>query len=159
MRFRAFANCGNSGDAGLGKTRRAGRASLRELHSCLSGFVRVVARVFATHSRTLGGGGMKRLRQISSWVTIAALVIPSSVLDRAAAASAAPTESGAVAALSSYSEPGISPDGMEIAFVSGGDIWTVPAAGGEARLLISHPATESRPLYSPDGKRLAFVSN
>lgn len=58
----------------------------------------------------------------------------------------------------SFSEPGISPDGREIAFVSGGDIWTVPAAGGEARLLVSHPATESRPLYSPDGKSLAFVS-
>ena len=33
-----------------------------------------------------------------------------------------------------------------------------PSAGGEARLLVSHSATESRPLYSPDGKRLAFVS-
>jgi tricorn protease len=28
----------------------------------------------------------------------------------------------------SYYEPGISPDGSEIAFVSGGDIWTVPRA-------------------------------
>ncbi|HST53556.1 MAG TPA: S41 family peptidase [Pyrinomonadaceae bacterium] len=55
-------------------------------------------------------------------------------------------------------EPSISPDRKEIAFVSGGDIWTVPAEGGEARLLISHPATESRPLYSPDGRRLAFIS-
>jgi Tol biopolymer transport system component/C-terminal processing protease CtpA/Prc len=55
-------------------------------------------------------------------------------------------------------EPAISPDGSEIAFVSGGDIWTVPAAGGEARLLVSDPATESRPLYSPDGKELAFIS-
>src|SRR4051812_27410577 len=55
-------------------------------------------------------------------------------------------------------EPSISPDRSEIAFVSGGDIWTVPAGGGTARLLISHPATESRPLYSPDGKRLAFTS-
>lgn len=27
-----------------------------------------------------------------------------------------------------YSEPGVSPDGKEIAFVSGGDIWTVPAS-------------------------------
>ena len=52
----------------------------------------------------------------------------------------------------SFAEPGISPDGREIAFVSGGDIWTVPAAGGEARLLVSHAATESRPLYSPDGR-------
>ena len=57
-----------------------------------------------------------------------------------------------------FAEPGISPDGREIAFVSGGDIWTVPATGGEARLLVSHPAAESRPLYSPDGSRLAFTS-
>src|SRR6476619_4968568 len=56
-------------------------------------------------------------------------------------------------------EPAISPDHSEIAFVSGGDIWTVSASGGVARLLVSHPANESRPLYSPDGKRLAFVSN
>jgi Tol biopolymer transport system component/C-terminal processing protease CtpA/Prc len=57
-----------------------------------------------------------------------------------------------------FTEPSVSPVGSEIAFVSGGDIWTAPAGGGEARLLISHPANESRPLYSPDGKRLAFVS-
>lgn len=58
----------------------------------------------------------------------------------------------------SFAEPGISPDGREIAFVSGGDIWTVSVTGGEARLLISHPAAESRPLFSPDGTRLAFTS-
>ena len=57
-----------------------------------------------------------------------------------------------------FAEPGISPDGAEIAFVSGGDIWTVPAAGGEARLLISNAANDSRPVYSPDRSRLAFVS-
>lgn len=57
-----------------------------------------------------------------------------------------------------FYEPSISPDRREIAFVSGGDIWTVAAEGGEARLLVSHAATESRPLYSPDGRRLAFVS-
>ncbi|MGI8509445.1 MAG: S41 family peptidase [Gemmatimonadaceae bacterium] len=58
----------------------------------------------------------------------------------------------------SLAEPSLSPDGSEIAFVSGGDIWTVPARGGSARLLVSHEANESRPLYSPDGSRLAFVS-
>ena len=42
-------------------------------------------------------------------------------------------------ALPSLSEPAISPDGKEIAFASGGDIWTVPAAGGEAHLLVTHP--------------------
>lgn len=63
-----------------------------------------------------------------------------------------------VVARAALSEPSVSPDGMEIAFIAGGDIWTVPAAGGAARLLITHPATESRPLWSPDGKQLAFVS-
>ncbi len=55
-------------------------------------------------------------------------------------------------------EPAICPTRPEIAFVSGGDIWTVSAKGGEAHLLVSHPADESRPLYSPDGSQLAFVS-
>jgi len=59
----------------------------------------------------------------------------------------------------SFAEPALSPDRSEIAFVSGGDIWTVAAAGGEARLLVSHPANESRPLYAPDGRKLAFISN
>src|SRR5258707_5949856 len=57
-----------------------------------------------------------------------------------------------------FTEPALSPDGSEIAFVSGGDIWTAPADGGEARLVVSNPANESRPLYSPDGRRLAFIS-
>jgi Tol biopolymer transport system component/C-terminal processing protease CtpA/Prc len=56
-------------------------------------------------------------------------------------------------------EPSLAPDRREIVFVSGGDIWSVPAGGGTAQLLVAHPATESRPLFSPDGKRLAFASN
>ena len=56
-------------------------------------------------------------------------------------------------------EPSFSPDRKEIAFVSGGDIWSVPSEGGIARLLVSHPATESKPLFSPDGRYLAFGSN
>src|SRR5688572_28288936 len=57
-----------------------------------------------------------------------------------------------------FSEPSLSPDRKEIAFVSGGDIWTVPSTGGVAALLVSHTATESRPMFSPDGAKLAFVS-
>ena len=58
-----------------------------------------------------------------------------------------------------FTEPSLSPDRKEIAFVSGGDIWTVPAAGGVASLLVSHTANEARPLYSPDGRQLAFISS
>ncbi len=78
------------------------------------------------------------------------------VLARPICAEDAPAEK--IKSLPSFAEPTLSPDRSEIAFVSGGDIWTVPAAGGEARLLVAHPSTESRPLYSPDGKRLAFAS-
>jgi Tol biopolymer transport system component len=62
------------------------------------------------------------------------------------------------AARPTLAEPSLSPDGSEIAFVSGGDIWTVPASGGTASLLVTDPATEGRPLYSPDGRELAFTS-
>src|SRR4051812_12097692 len=64
----------------------------------------------------------------------------------------------AAESLPSLAEPSLSPDRSDIVFVSGGDIWIVPAKGGEAHLLVSHPATESRPLFSPDGRKLAFTS-
>jgi Tol biopolymer transport system component/C-terminal processing protease CtpA/Prc len=50
------------------------------------------------------------------------------------------------------------PTRPEIAFVSGGDIWVAPVGGGDAHILVAHPAEESRPLYSPDGTKLAFMS-
>jgi tricorn protease len=59
----------------------------------------------------------------------------------------------------SFSEPSFSPDHREIVFASGGDLWTVPTSGGDARLLVSNPATERRPFYSPDGTMLAFTSS
>ncbi|MEO5985068.1 MAG: LpqB family beta-propeller domain-containing protein, partial [Ferruginibacter sp.] len=69
-----------------------------------------------------------------------------------------PAQSDKTSGVSYFSDPALSPDASEIAFVSGGDIWTVPSTGGEARLLISHPNYDSRPVYSPDGRYLAFTS-
>ena len=57
-----------------------------------------------------------------------------------------------------FAEPGISSNGREIAFASGGEIWSVSSGGGEARLLVADPANERRPLFSPDDRELAFVS-
>ncbi|HEY0139775.1 MAG TPA: DPP IV N-terminal domain-containing protein [Thermoanaerobaculia bacterium] len=73
-------------------------------------------------------------------------------------AATAATTANAQQSIPALAEPSLSPDGREIAFVSGGDIWTVAREGGEARILVSDPAMDSRPMYAPDGKRLAFVS-
>lgn len=78
---------------------------------------------------------------------------------RVPAAMATTNDPGQIPSLPSFSQPAISPDASEIAFVSGGSIWTVPTSGGDARLLIPNASTDSRPLYSPDGKQLALTSN
>jgi len=44
-----------------------------------------------------------------------------------------------------------------IVFVFGGDLWSVPRAGGEALRLTSSPGIENYPVFSPDGKRIAFT--
>ncbi|HEX8072907.1 MAG TPA: S41 family peptidase [Pyrinomonadaceae bacterium] len=104
---------------------------------------------------------MTRSHRPSACACALALLLALNPLGRAHGAGEPPaqaTPANAPAALPYFTEPAFAPDRAEIAFVSGGDIWTVPAAGGAARLLVSHPATESRPLYSPDGTQLAFVS-
>jgi tricorn protease len=68
------------------------------------------------------------------------------------------TASAAVDPIPDFAQPAVSPDGKEIAFVSGGNLWTVPAAGGDARLLITGAGDLYRPLYSPDGHNLAVIS-
>lgn len=57
-----------------------------------------------------------------------------------------------------YRQPALSPDGATIAFVYAGDIYTVPAQGGSASLLVSNAAYDSYPRFSPDGAWLAFTS-
>ena len=55
--------------------------------------------------------------------------------------------------------PAISPNGETIAFTYKGDIYTVPANGGKATQLTTHPAHDTRPIWSPDGSKIAFASD
>lgn len=53
----------------------------------------------------------------------------------------------------------ISPDGSTIAFDMMGDIYTIPASGGEATAVTKGIAYETHPRYSPDGRRILFTSD
>ena len=53
----------------------------------------------------------------------------------------------------------VSPDGDTIIFELLGDIYTMPAAGGEATALLTGMAFQSQPVYSPDGSQIAYLSD
>ena len=49
--------------------------------------------------------------------------------------------------------------GDTIVFTYGGDLWTVAAAGGQARRLTGSVGYQSQPKFSPDGRFIAFSGN
>ncbi len=53
-----------------------------------------------------------------------------------------------------YRQPALHGDAL--VFASEGDLWKVPAAGGTAQRLTTHPGKESFPAISSDGKTVAF---
>jgi len=67
------------------------------------------------------------------------------------------------------SDPQISPDGRQIAYVRMTadpmkdrmvpSIWLIDVASGQQRPLVTGPGSPSNPVWSPDGKRLAYVSS
>lgn len=58
--------------------------------------------------------------------------------------------------LGHYRQPTV--HGERVVFVSEGDLFAAPLAGGDAVRLTTHPGEESDPAFSPDGERLAFVA-
>ncbi|RYG23143.1 amidohydrolase [bacterium] len=53
----------------------------------------------------------------------------------------------------------LSPDGKTIVFELLGDLYTIPATGGEATPLITGSPYDGMPRFSPDGTKIAFVSD
>lgn len=54
-------------------------------------------------------------------------------------------------------QPEWSPDGARVTYVSGGHIWMVPAAAGNAIQLTNDPLSDGSPRWSPSSERIAFV--
>ena len=55
--------------------------------------------------------------------------------------------------------PAISPDGKSVLFEYKGDIWTVPASGGNAIPMTLSESYEFSPVWSHDGRSIAFASD
>src|SRR5690554_7956912 len=53
----------------------------------------------------------------------------------------------------------ISPDGNQIVFTYMGDLYRVPASGGDATQLTFHDAHDFMPVWSKDGSKIAFASD
>jgi Tol biopolymer transport system component len=53
----------------------------------------------------------------------------------------------------------VSPDGKTILFDLLNDIYAMPAAGGEAKPILSGPATQRSPQFNPDGRSILYLSD
>lgn len=53
----------------------------------------------------------------------------------------------------------VSPDGRTLVFDLLNDIYVMPATGGQARAILSGPATQRSPQFSPDGRHIVFLSD
>ena len=53
----------------------------------------------------------------------------------------------------------VSPDGSTLVFDLLGDIYTMPASGGDATLIRGGHAYEVQPRFSPDGSKISFTSD
>jgi hypothetical protein len=104
-------------------------------------------------------------------LVLAITVLPALALVPEAATSQGLTPEQVVS-LRSVTAVAMSPDGQWVAYTATrprdevetrapafSELWVVPAAGGEPRLIVGQPHTAADPQWSPDGQTLTFAAN
>jgi tricorn protease len=61
--------------------------------------------------------------------------------------------------LTTANQVAFSNDGLEIAFIAGGDLWVMDTELREPRQVTATPEEESSPVFSPEGDSVLFISN
>ena len=120
--------------------------------------IKAVSAVFVGKLRALFGAHRLRCEHHAPHMLLgAALALIPGLLFGSASVSAQTVSAGNEVSWLRY--PAISPDGSTLAFTYRGDLYTVPAAGGQATQLTQHQAEDMMPVWSPDGRQLVFASN
>ena len=105
---------------------------------------------FVSSKTRTGGGGPWNI-----WVIVASL--PEAAPLPKDAPLPGPASGGEATWLAEGQDPDWSPDGREILFAQGGDIWKVPASGGTPTRILESSESENWPQWSPDGSRILFT--
>src|SRR5262249_60800052 len=61
--------------------------------------------------------------------------------------------------LQQASEVAFTADGLEMAFIAGGDLWVMDTELREPRRVTQTPEEERHPVFAPDGESIYFVSD
>ena len=61
--------------------------------------------------------------------------------------------------LTSASAAAFSQDGLEVAFITGGDLWVMDTELREPKQITKTPEEEANPLFTPDGRAILFTSS